>query len=180
MHRLAFEFAKHIQPNRNLSSVATGLNLIVDQTGQTVCTKKQDRAAYTSGENEPRVDASQILSASSLASRLYVDYDKGDDNNTGSKAMPLKTVAAAVQKAPTLRAPRTIFLASSGTHYLDSGTVKLTPAHSNTTITSMDNNSSAVVSGGKVIQPKWAAYKSLNNSKGAVIGRFEAQSVQTV
>jgi hypothetical protein len=96
------------------------------------------------------------------ASMLYVDYGAGSDTGAGSKAAPLKTIAAAVAKAQTLPAPRTIFLAGTSTHYL-SETVRITAEHSELTITSLpppqqgqgQEVGEAVVSGGAEFTPKW-------------------------
>ena len=70
------------------------------------------------------------------ASALYVDYASGSDNGAGSKAAPLKTIGAAVAKAQSLPAPRTIFLTGASTHYLTE-TVRIKAAHSQLTITSL-------------------------------------------
>ena len=70
------------------------------------------------------------------ASALYVDAASGSDSGAGSKAAPLKTIGAAVAKAQSLPAPRTIFLTGASTHYLTE-TVRITAAHSQLTITSL-------------------------------------------
>jgi hypothetical protein len=96
------------------------------------------------------------------ASTLYVDYGHGSDSRPGSKAAPLKTIAAAVAKAQSLPAPRTILLTGTSTHYL-SETVRITAEHSELTITSAPEQqgqqgqqaAEAVVSGGVEFTPKW-------------------------
>jgi hypothetical protein len=90
------------------------------------------------------------------ASLLYVDYGVGSDTGAGSKADPLKTIAAALAKSGSLPAPRTIFLTGSSTHYLK-GTVRLTASHSRLTIASLCDShdarecKDAVVSGGALL-----------------------------
>ena len=92
------------------------------------------------------------------ASTLYVDYGAGSDTGAGSKAAPLKTIAAAVAKAQSLPAPRTIVLTGTSTHYL-ADTVRITADHSELTITSLPGQQGqeeeAVISGGVEFKPKW-------------------------
>eukprot|EP01047_Picozoa_sp_COSAG01_P022506 COSAG01_NODE_1338_length_10666_cov_79.971231_8_plen_614_part_00 len=101
------------------------------------------------------------------ASILYVDYGAGSDTGAGSKTAPLKTIAAAVARASSLPAPRTIFLTGSSTHYL-SETVRITPKHSQLTITSLSGQEEAVISGGVEFRPKWTMGANTSDGKATI------------
>ena len=79
----------------------------------------------------------------------------------GTATTPFKTIAAAVSKAASIPAPRTVFLAGTTVHEVHE-TVVLTPQHSSTTIMPANSDSSAVVSGGVSITPTWTKTDGLN------------------
>jgi hypothetical protein len=123
-----------------------------------------DKAYALPSTNPPRskgwrAGVPQLTPAAGAASEVYVDFVKGVDTNDGSKASPFKTIAAAVAHSASSPAPRTIYLESSGTHYV-SAPITLSSAHSGTTITSSDRDIGAVVSGGLSLHLSWTKTSS--------------------
>jgi hypothetical protein len=86
------------------------------------------------------------LTRTSDANTLYVDAAKGDDNSgAGTLRNQFRSILAALARATSLSAPRTIML-RAGTHFVNE-TLVLGPALSGTTITSYEHEE-VVVSGG--------------------------------
>jgi hypothetical protein len=127
-----------------------------------------DKAYVRPSTNPPRstgwrAGVPQLPAPASAASEVYVDYVAGSDSNDGSKESPFKTIAVAVAHSTSVPAPRTIYLETSGTHYVKAP-IMLSAEHSGTTITSAPISSSAssssdasgaVVSGGVPLKLTW-------------------------
>ena len=123
-----------------------------------------DGPPRSQGLNGKRQGVPEIPAA---ASTLYVDYATGSDTAPGTKAAPLKTIAAAVAKAKSLPAPRTILLAGTSTHYV-AETIRITAEHSELTITSVPGQNEVVVSGGVEFKPKWTAAGNTSDGKAMI------------
>merc|ERR1719183_2495884 len=95
-------------------------------------------------------DGSSQLGTSSLVApdAVYVDAEIGQDSNAGTEKAPLKTVAAAVAKAP-----KGNVVLREGTHFLES-TLQLGSENSGLTISAYPGET-PVVSGGKKLEVTW-------------------------
>merc|ERR1719230_331935 len=98
-------------------------------------------------------DAPSQLGTSSLAApgALYVDAKTGNDSNAGTEQAPMKTVAAAVAKAP-----KGNVVLREGIHYFES-TLQLGSENSGLSISAYPGEK-PVVSGGKKLDVSWEEY----------------------
>jgi hypothetical protein len=91
------------------------------------------------------------ISSQVASDAIYVDAEAGQDSNTGTEEAPMKTVAAAVAKAP-----RGNVVLRAGTHFFES-TLQLSSENSGLTISAYPGEK-PVVSGGKKLDVSWEEY----------------------
>ena len=137
---LAAQFSAHLLPWADPALAADALRLAID------CNASSPAAAATSSTT---ISAAPNAIAPA-ADAFYADAVNGDDGNAGTQAAPFRTIARGLQatRAITPAAPAQLVL-RAGTFWLASsgGTLELTPADSQLTISAFPGEA-PVVSGG--------------------------------
>lgn len=145
LRQLAYEYAGKLQilDSAGLNGVADGLQFDAD------C-KKNPSITPTS-----RTTATHNEWIQNFATSFYVDGLHGNDANDGSISKPFRTVSHASTAATKAKTrPVGIMLRGNQTHRLNA-TLELGPEHSGTTFMSYPGET-AVLSGGKLLDLKWA------------------------
>ena len=144
-YTLAFDFAKHIQPNLTTAQSAAVYDALKLQS----CAAAPPRprapgSAVHRAAAAPRHDGGGRRAAAAASSMVFVDAEKGADSNSGTIGAPLKTIAAAqaVARKASAAGPASIQL-RAGTFYLGD-TLALEAADSGLTIEAYQGETVAV------------------------------------
>ena len=154
---LAAQFSAHLLPWADPALAADALRLAID------CNASSPAAAATSSTT---ISAAPNAIAPA-ADAFYADAVNGDDGNAGTQAAPFRTIARGLQatRAITPAAPAQLVL-RAGTFWLASsgGTLELTPADSQLTISAFPGEA-PVVSGGWRRRLRAAAARSASGRR---------------
>eukprot|EP00005_Dracoamoeba_jomungandri_P000463 CAMPEP_0174252392 /NCGR_PEP_ID=MMETSP0439-20130205/1880_1 /TAXON_ID=0 /ORGANISM="Stereomyxa ramosa, Strain Chinc5" /LENGTH=754 /DNA_ID=CAMNT_0015332915 /DNA_START=107 /DNA_END=2368 /DNA_ORIENTATION=+ len=156
MRKLAVQFARKIQPFRpeeKIKELADALD------GSAISKPCSSYVPPSSSETYPHPS---LLFLEERATRsttsFYADPVNGNDNNSGSKSSPFKTLHKAVEVARGY-SPATIYL-RKGTFYMES-TLELSTKDNLLTIQNYPNEE-VWLSGGMKISPSWVPYQTQN------------------